>query len=199
MPVFPLIFFLLFLSFQGFAQTDAPAELVPFNQKRVQITQRGMFVLGGGGLASVVSGGIALSTGSTGQLRYFSQMQVMWGSVNVGIAALGYWQNRKQPSQLSPFSSLQSQYHTEKVLLVNTGIDLAYMAAGWALMERSQRADQNSDQLMGFGRSILLQGGFLFLYDLILHQAHVSNRKKFHPTFQKISLASNGIGLRFNL
>ena len=52
----------------------------------------------------------------------------------------------------------------EKILLINTGLDIFYLTAGLFLVAGRGR---NNRQRAGFGWGIAIQGAFLFLFDLI--------------------------------
>ena len=51
-----------------------------------------------------------------------------------------------------------------RVLWVNTGLDVLYIAGGLKLMRTRGRTDERSK---GHGAGIVVQGAFLFIFDLI--------------------------------
>lgn len=59
--------------------------------------------------------------------------------------------------------TMRASHDREKIFLVNVGLNAGYMAAGWALMERGERLDD--DRLRGYGPSLVLQGAFLLAFD----------------------------------
>lgn len=89
----------------------------------------------------------------------------------------------------------------QKILLFNAGLDVGYMLGGVYLLERGKREVKNAERLRGFGRSILLQGAFLFVFDLSLHTVLSSDNPKLKPllTQSSIGFAPNQVQLRLVL
>jgi hypothetical protein len=58
----------------------------------------------------------------------------------------------------------------DKILLFNAGLDVGYMATGAWIWERGLR--KGSERLEGYGKSLLVQGGFLLAFDLVLYLLH---------------------------
>jgi hypothetical protein len=50
------------------------------------------------------------------------------------------------------------------------------MSAGWALLERGARTVSQADCWRGYGASLLVQGGFLFVFDLGFYLFQTRNR-----------------------
>ena len=65
-------------------------DLVKFEKVRINYSENSMMVLGGWSAANIVVSGIATNTRNR-EMRYFHQMNVMWGGINLAIAGLGYW------------------------------------------------------------------------------------------------------------
>jgi hypothetical protein len=93
-------------------------------------------------------------------------MNAYWNVVNLGIAGFGFWQE-SQVAALNFWEIFAAQQQIEKVLLFNAALDLGYMAIGLLLIERGRRLEK--ERWIGFGKSILLQGAFLLLFDAILY------------------------------
>ena len=55
------------------------------------------------------------------------------------------------------------------VLLLNAGLDVAYIMTGLYMKERAKNVEKRKAMLKGYGNSIMLQGGFLFLFDVALY------------------------------
>lgn len=155
----------------------AAAESDPalFTAERNRTTRIGMSILGGWALTNMAVGAPLYFT-STGENRSFHEMNVMWNVVNSGIAAAGYLGSRAPEHELTLSEALEAQRSIESALLLNMGLDVAYMAAGWALLERSNRTVPDATRWAGYGRALLLQGGFLFAFDLGLYVFQIRNR-----------------------
>ena len=171
-------------------QTDLNA----FNRQRNKITKNGMIALGGWSAANLIYSGIA--TGQThGTNLYFHQMNVMWGGINLGFAALGYL-SLKNKDGLTLTQSLKQQIGIEKTYLLNIGLDAAYVATGLYLKERA-KSRSNPQKLKGYGESIMLQGGALLLLDGVMFTIHNMHSKKLYKLMDKtqVTLTGNGLGL----
>lgn len=141
-----------------------------FNSTRIDHQQKAMLVLGAWAVGNIAFGGLR-SSQTSGQLRYFHQMNMYWNVVNLGIASLGYYGAANEDfGSYSAYQSAAKHYSFQKVLLFNAGLDVGYMLGGLYLQERSKRpelAPNKSEQLKGFGQAVLLQGGFLLAFDLV--------------------------------
>ena len=167
--------------------------LQDFNQSRVAHQRTAMIVLG-----SWAVGNIALGSGmqffTTGEQRYFHRMNAGWNIVNLGIAGFALWSLRSQGGNDLGLETSLSEYFTfQKVLLFNAGLDIGYMLGGLYMMERSRRPNiSNPERLKGFGQSILLQGAFLFGFDLITYLTSTKISGPLMPTLQ----LNPGIGMQ---
>ncbi|MCS7067044.1 MAG: hypothetical protein NZN28_00220 [Meiothermus sp.] len=80
--------------------------------------------------------------------RPFWFMTGVWALVNAAIAYGGWLGAEPDPASL------------RRLLWINAGLDVLYMAIGWGLWTRPKPV------LKGFGLSIVAQGLFLFFFDL---------------------------------
>lgn len=170
------IFCTVFISL-GLSAFSQKADLVKFEKERISISKKSMLVLGGWSVANIVGSGLATNT-SNREMRYFHQMNVMWGGINLGIAALGYIGNTREKINNPTLASvLKHQSRTEKTYLINTGLDVLYIGAGlW--MNKASDNQKNPDKFKGYGNSIMLQGGFLMLYDAVMYAINRNHGKR---------------------
>lgn len=161
------------------------------NRERLQINQNGMKVLGGWAITNMIAGGIGM-TQTSGNNRYFHQMNLAWNSVNLTLAGFGYFGSRSDPAQYSLPETIREFQKFENILLFNAGVDVGYMAAGAYLWERGIRKE--NDRLIGYGQSVVLQGAFLFSFDLILFAASRNKNSKLIDKLGKLSIQPAGIG-----
>ena len=164
-----------------------------FNQERNDLNRKGMTVLGSWAGANLISNSILLSN-STGSDKYFYQMNVYWNVVNGALAGLGVLGAKKKQGNLSAFQTLEEQSSTEKTFLINTGLDAAYVMTGVYLLEKSKNSMDNQDMLKGYGQSVILQGGFLLLFDGIMYGVHRSHLKKGKAIFENLTFTGNQVG-----
>jgi hypothetical protein len=187
---------LFFLSIGVFIWAQTTQILEDFNQSRMSHQRTAMYVLG-----SWAVGNIALGTTmqffTTGEQKYFHQMNAGWNIVNLGIAGFALWSLRGQETGDVGLESSLSEYFTfQKVLLFNAGLDIGYMLGGLYMMERSRRPNiNNPERLKGFGQSIILQGAFLFGFDLITYLTSTKISTSILPTLQ----INPGIGMQMGL
>lgn len=142
------------------------------------IVGRGLAVLAAWVIANLAGSGYAVAhTDRRTEAHHFHFMNVAWALVNAGIAAWGIVMLRRLPPPgWSLAAEAGAHRHDETLFLINTGLDVLYIAVGLWLRRRAADPEAgNSVRLAGFGRSVLLQGGFLFVFDLavtgLLHLA----------------------------
>jgi hypothetical protein len=152
-----------------------------------------MVVLGSWAGANLITNGILLSN-SSGSNKYFYEMNVYWNVVNGALAGLGVLGAKKTQENLSAFQTLEEQSSTEKTFLINTGLDAAYVMTGVYLLEKSKNSVDNQDMLKGYGQSVILQGGFLLLFDGIMYGVHRSHLKKGKVIFENLTFTGNQVG-----
>jgi len=152
-----------------------------------------MLTLGGWAVGNMAVNA-ALLPNASGVDRYFYQMNLLWNTVNLGLAGVGFYSARKTlPAKQFSYGALNKQYQIEKTLLFNAGLDIGYMAFGAYLMERD---GDNAERWEGFGKGLLLQGGFLFVFDAVWYLVHVNHRKNNQGIFNKMQLSASFGGLR---
>jgi hypothetical protein len=67
----------------------------------------------------------------------------------------------------TPEQQAEARRALSRVLWINTGLDVGYVAGGVALATTKGRRGANRHFWQGTGWGIVLQGGFLLLFDLI--------------------------------
>ncbi len=69
---------------------------------------------------------------------------------------------------------------------------MGYIMTGMYLLERSKNADNHKKRLKGYGQSIIVQGGFLFLFDVIVYYFQHQNWHTLQTFLAKFKVSSNG-------
>lgn len=166
--------------------------------KRATLHRNNMYVLGAWAGANILQGSISAGN-ATGSDHYFHQMNAYWNIANLVIATTGLWAAKKQLAGPHSFErNLKEQHQMEKIIALNAGLDIAYITTGLYLKERGNRL--NKDQTLGYGNSLLLQGGFLLVFDIIQYCEHRQNGKmleKMAGNWQ-IGTTANGVGLVYH-
>lgn len=157
-------------------QVEAQNGYDDFYRQSLKNQNTGMYLLGSWALLNMATGAYGMST-QTGSTKYFHQMNLFWNTVNLGIAGYALVSGHfSDASMLSPQQMVDKHLHTEKVLLINAGLDVLYMAGGAFMVGKSKSSVKRPELLRGYGQSLLLQGGFLLVFDLVLYgvQHHLS-------------------------
>ncbi len=193
-------FILFFLFIVGFAPLSAQTPLRDWHHNHQQHTRRAMWVLGGWAAANIAVGAIGMSR-SKGENRAFHQMNLGWGAINLGLAASGIWTaSQADPAALDAWTAYEALQRTQKLFLFNAGLDVGYVMAGVWMQERAKTAATNAERWRGFGKSIIIQGAFLFAFDLgayLYHQPLDGQFQQMAPLpGLSIGTTGDGVGLR---
>jgi hypothetical protein len=123
-------------------------------------------------------------------------MNLGWGVVNGVLAGVSLVHFKKsKPSGLDFAQTVREQQKIEKLFLINGGLDLAYLGAGAWMLEKSKTNTPKPEQWKGFGNSLLLQGGFLLVFDVINYAIHSHHGKILNRELEKISIETGPAGL----
>ena len=185
-----VVLVIILLCSNVFAQQTA---LNNINTERQRIAKTGVYVIGSYAAANVIYGSIAAQN-TTGSRKYFHEMNAIFNGVTLGISALGIITAKKEGS-LNYVSSLKKQHALEKLFLFNAGLDLAYIAGGAYLQEKAKTSVKNSLKQKGYGQSIMIQGGMLFLFDGIMYFINEKHGEKLYGLGERIQFASTGKGI----
>ena len=153
-------------------------DLQTFNEERIKRDQALMLTLGSWASANAVSGAIGWTTAKSPEMKSFHQTNVMWNAVNLGLAVPGYLKARNAKAVMSLSATLSEQQKTERIFLFNSGLDIAYITAGFLLRSMALNQQAKADQLNGFGKGLILQGSFLFAFDLTAFAIHHRHGKQ---------------------
>lgn len=190
-----LILILFLFSYDSLAQSPSISQAY---ENDVKIRKTGMAILGTWALGNMITGAIGRSQ-ATGQTAYFHEMNLIWNVVNLGIAGAGYYFTATGDMPESASALLNEQVSFQKTLLFNAGLDLAYIAGGFYLMERSKTTTNKPERLKGYGKSVILQGSFLFIFDIVLHTIHNKQSSQISDFLTHVQLGPNQIGLVFGI
>ena len=150
------------------AQRNTPSpELQEFTEQRIKHQKTLGLALGSFALANIAVGAVAAGQ-TTGETKYFHKMNVYWNLVNLGIAGaglLGSWKRNADSETLA--DAVRQHENMKQILLINAGLDVAYVVGGAYFRERANSHPDKADQLRGYGKSIMAQGGFLLAFDLV--------------------------------
>lgn len=192
-----LAFLLSFLSMGSiFAQSNTSVDsiLVDVQSRQTNISKMAMSSLTGWAAGNMVAGGIMMSN-TTGQERYFHQMNLCWNVVNLGIGVPGLIGTFKK-KQLDFEGTYKYQKRIENIYMLNAGLDVAYVATGWGLNNFGKTKEgQLGDRLKGYGNSLVLQGAYLFLHDIVVWSLYKTNNKRLDRVWKKVTIQPTGLGM----
>jgi len=181
----------LFFSISVYSQSHA--SLQDFDSKKMMINKNAMIILGSWAVGNIIIGSI-YNFRLNGETKYFHQFNAMWNVVNLGIASFGYFNAiNSNPTNLSNVEIIKDFNSLQNFLLLNAGLDVAYITAGLYLRERARNSSKQ-DLFRGYGNSLILQGSFLLLFDVTLFLIHqnVANIN-LYPHLE--TFLSNGAGI----
>jgi hypothetical protein len=157
-------------------------EIRDFDQRFRGIVRRHLAVLAWWSLLCIATGPLAILA-FHGEAYYFFMMHMVWGFINLAFAILVFYHAIFRKFQKGDaFERFEAQRHVEKMLLLNIGLDFAYVFTGLLLHEHGLRESVALPELwQGFGWAIVVQGVFLFAQDTWVYRLHAANFVKAAP------------------
>jgi len=160
---------------------------------RIHRQQNNAYILGTWAAANLVQGTISASN-TQGSEHFFHQMNAYWNIGNLAVAGIGLLRVKQLSARQYAFAgNLKAQQQVEKTLLLGTGLDMAYIMTGLYLKERGNRLDKVQSQ--GYGGSLLLQGSFLLVFDVIQYFNHRRNGRLLEQQLGQWEWGPKGAGL----
>jgi hypothetical protein len=109
--------------------------------------------------------------------RGFGQQAAAWGAIDAAIAIGGKISSERRaadPAAQTPAAQQREAKKLERLLWINTGLDVLYVLGGLAL---ARRPDPEQRGWRGHGLGIVVQGIFLFWFDLY-HALELSSQRR---------------------
>jgi len=193
-----ILFFLSLCCYAPLSQAQEVSfkdSLAAYNLHRISITRTGMKVLGSWGIVNIAGGAVTYFTTTQDEWKYFSEMNVVWGAVNTGIAAMSLAGIRREMAIKMDYQQSYGRYRANKKLyLINAGLDVIYIGAGIGLTAYAQNTNKDQPIYSGFGKSIAVQGIFLLLFDNIMFSANQLDNSKWFRLMNEIRFTGNSVG-----
>jgi len=101
------------------------------------------------------------------------------------------------PSSLSLVESIGEFNQMSNLLMINAGLDVAYIAGGFLMKEMAKTRPNKQDMLKGYGRSLILQGGFLLAFDIILYTFLQTQDPSLNDLLSVVSFNGSSVALTF--
>ena len=146
-------------------------ELAALHHARELLLGQGLAVLAAWVLLNLLASGYQLARADRRhEPFYFHGMNVAWAFINAGLALWGIWHLQfTAPPGLRLADLVQAQLFNENLFLLNAGLDAAYIMTGYYLRAQARVPGHPLPaRLLGFGRSLWVQGGFLLVFDVAM-------------------------------
>jgi len=175
-------------------------QVTNFQKEFNSINENLMLSLGSYAVVNFAISGAAYFSSEDEYSKRFHEMNVMWNTVNIGLAIPGYIKARRGGGPVTMAELVKAQKKTETIFLVNDVLDIGYIAAGIWMREVAPNQLDQEDLFNGYGNSLILQGSFLLVFDAVAYYIHHSHGKEL-PALEKVSLSTSGegVGLRIAL
>lgn len=193
-----ILFIILFSSNVFYAQeTEEELSILKDIQLRqTNMAKASMISLNSWAIANITYGTIA-NFNSSGEAKYFHQMNAIWNVVNLGIGIPGIIGAYKKQTPLNFKDLYEYQQRIEKVYFLNIGLDAAYITGGVALrLFGNDKPTEVRHRLQGYGNSLLMQGGYLLVHDIALLLMYKSNTKLFEQSWKHVKFSSYGLNFK---
>lgn len=127
--------------------------------------------------ANIGVGAVGWGIADDPEWKAFHQMSVAWNAVNVAIAVPGLVGALRDRGGLDLRGELRAGASLRTSFAVNAGLDTGWVAVGAWMAERGLRT--GDARLTGFGRSMMMQGGFLLVFDTTMWLLRGSKDRRF--------------------
>jgi len=163
---------------------------------RNKTEKKAMTILGSWSVLNITTS-LAFRNSTTGIDKQFHTMNGLWNLVNGGLALSGYLNSKKARLSSDAIESMNKFHTLERTLIFNSGLDIAYIATGLYLRERGKNELNltRSEQFQGFGKSLMLQGGFLLVFDALFYSSLRYQSSYFKNLIQVVWLRNGSFGM----
>lgn len=178
------------------------AQVADFKRDYNKINEHLMLTLGSYALGNFAVSGVGYFAAQDEYTKHFHEMNVMWNTVNFGLALPGYFKAKKNAGDWDAAEMERQQRKTQSIFLINSAVDIGYITTGIYLRAEAENRPDESDMFKGYGDSMVLQGSFLFAFDLVAYAIHKRHYNREANTFlNKLSVRSfgQGVGLTVQL
>lgn len=169
------------------------AAIERFRQSHRRTQLVGMGVLTGWAVANIgvgIGGAVLIDD----DRRFVHEMNAMWNTVNLTLGIIGLVSNgRRAPGVTTQAEARRVHRRARITYAVNGALDLVYISGGVLAAELGRQHDQG--RVRGYGKSVVLQGAFLFVFDLGMLIAHERVAARVPALRLVPSVSQSGIGL----
>ncbi len=146
---------------------DLSSRLTDINRRRIALTGYGSGVLLAWAVGNIAVGVVGNVTADDEQTRAFHQGNWGWNVVNLVIGGIGVYNAMTADPASFDYDKTRGAVNGARLAFVINGVlDCVYMGTGAWLWERGLRTDEPI--MTGWGQALVLQGGFLLAFDLVM-------------------------------
>ena len=175
---------------------SAIAQVADYQRDYNKINEQLMLTLGSYAVGNFAVSGAGYFAAEDEYTKRFHEMNVMWNTVNFGLALPGYFKAKKNAGDWDATEMERQQRKTQSIFLINSAVDIGYIATGMYLRGEAENRLDEGDMFRGYGDSMILQGSFLFAFDLVAYAIHKRHYNRESNTFlNKVSMHSSGQGI----
>ncbi len=156
-----MIIMLTGIVFVSVAEAQQQPDLFSIESQRLSTERNAMLILLTWGGLNMAGGGLLAATSA--KHRDFGLMSAGWGLVNAGIAGYALLSASAPDPSVSFQDVLSAEQLFNRILAVNTGLNVAYIGVGWSMNYMGGKS-----RTRDFGSAIVVQGIFLLIFDAIL-------------------------------
>ena len=172
------------------------AQVADYQRDYNKINEHLMLTLGSYAVGNFAISGAGYFAAEDEYTKHFHEMNVMWNTVNFGLALPGYFKAKKNAGDWDAAEMERQQRKTQSIFLINSAVDIGYIATGMYLRGEAENRPDEADMFRGYGDSMVLQGSFLFAFDLVAYAIHKRHYNREANTFlNKVSVHSSGQGI----
>ena len=169
-----------------------------FYRQSMKTNNTGMYVLGTWAVSNIAVSGIGWSRRS-GSTKYFHQMNVFWNVVNLSIAGVALYNNHTTDIlAMNPGEMMKEHVKIQKLYLINAGLDIGYIGTGLLLRHLSSKKPNRKNLFKGYGNSVILQGGFLLVFDAVMYLIQRNHRLDFLETMD-LSMSHQAVMMKISV
>lgn len=158
-----LVWILMMAPLVAIAGTNDPdSRIWQMYEERMDERQSLEWILFGWGGLNVAAGAAMLP----GNYRDFGGMNLAWGVINMAIVTPSLFFRESVTPEESPFyHTVREELRFQRIVAINAGLNVSYILSGIGMLHYGE-----SSRIRQFGSSVMIQGAFLLLYDLVLLQ-----------------------------
>ena len=146
---------------------DLSERLTDINRRRIALTGYGSGVLLAWAVGNIAVGVVGNVTADDERTQAFHQGNWGWNVVNLVIGGIGVYNAvTADPTSLDYKKTRDAVNGARLAFVINSVLDCVYMGTGAWLWERGLRTDEPI--MTGWGQALVLQGGFLLAFDLVM-------------------------------